>query len=130
MRNDVIRNKISWFYWIAETSILNSIVNHFDGSRVFFLMSLISINLNDSFCLGAIRDFPANAALIHFYGIMMCLVVSAIFVVFGLMGSKLNQLSAIAGFGLYSLDTSLIFCNLIGLYCSFMFGFCIGSGLD
>jgi len=46
------------------------------------------------------------------------------------MGSKLNQLSVIAGFGLYLLDTSLVFCNLIGLYCSFMFGLCLYSGLD
>ena len=105
-----VKSSGSWFYWIAGLSLINSIAA-MSGSG-FFIVGLSVTLLLDSFLQGVV----GNARAI---GLLLNVIVSGVFVLFGVFACKRHVWAFIVGMLLYAGDTLLTM--LLGLWLSFAF---------
>lgn len=112
-RTRSIKGGASWFYWIAVVSIINTLLLFFDGN-LSFLVGLGITQLVDGFAYNLFDYFGIIAIIC---GIAINLLISGIFVFFGIMANKLKRWSFISGMILYGLDTIIfiIFNDLFGV---------------
>lgn len=103
-----IKNGISWFYWIAGLSILNTLIFTF-GGNINFVVGLAITQFLDGFASGLAAEFTGNASLIiRIVGFAMNAMVVGIFIVFGILGNKRIKWAIIVGMVIYLID-GLIF---------------------
>jgi hypothetical protein len=103
----------NWFYWIAGLSIITSLIA-FGGGGWRFLISLGSTQIIDGFAQ-ALAAEVGNAAKI--IGLVLDLVVTGVFVLFGVLANKKQLWAYILGMVAFGLDglISLVFADWIGV---------------
>lgn len=93
-----------WFYWIAAFSVINSVIAFFQGG-VYFVIGLAYTQIVDLIAF-ALEPELGNIALI--VGLVINLVISGVFALFGLFSLKGIRALMVCGIGLYVID-GLIF---------------------
>jgi hypothetical protein len=97
------KNGVSWFYWIAGLSLINTVVILFDGSWNF-IAGLGITQLIDAFAYSLAESFGNN---IIYIGLFINLLIIGMYVVFGRLAHKKIKWAIITGMVLYSLDAVL-----------------------
>lgn len=98
------KNGISWFYWIAGLSIINTLVLYFNGD-ISFMVGLGITQLIDVIAFELTYALGKN---LLFYGVVINLIISLFFVLIGKLGAKRKKVVIIIGMVIYALD-ALIF---------------------
>lgn len=103
-----IRSGISWFYWIAAMSLINSIT-YLLNLESTFVVGLGVTQLIDGVALAIAQDATAEISLfIRIVGYAFDLALIVAFVLFGIFGRKRVRWVIITGMVLYGLDTILV----------------------
>ncbi len=101
------RNGVSWFYWIAGFSFLNTIIYAFGGSWNFHI-GLGATQFIDGYVTAlATQTGPSGGWLVRGVGFVLDLAIGGIFVVAGVLGRKRYRWAISAGAFLYALDALL-----------------------
>jgi phosphate starvation-inducible membrane PsiE len=95
------RNGASWFYWIAGLSLLNCVINLFNGS-VSFISGLGITQMIDGTAY-AMKDFYGVGVM--YFGFVLNLIIIAGFFLLGRLAYKRKKWAMIVGIILYGLDT-------------------------
>ena len=100
----VYRSGARWFFWIAGLSLLNSIVFRMEG-QVNFLFGLGVTQIVDGVTRVVIEEgLFKNANMISGLSMMVILLLSGLFVVFGLLTRKKKKWAFFVGTILYVID--------------------------
>ncbi|MDX9863446.1 MAG: hypothetical protein RBT34_01440 [Anaerolineaceae bacterium] len=100
----VYRSSARWFFWIAGLSLLNSIVFRLDG-QVNFLFGLGITQLVDGINRAILEEgLLENTRLISGFSMVLVLLLSGLFVFFGLLTRKKMKWAFFVGTILYVLD--------------------------
>ena len=102
-----IKNGANNFYWIAGMSVLNSLISTFEGG-ITFVIGLGITQFVDAFAMLFAQDIPEAAILFKGIGIVVSIVISAIFAILGLFAVKAKRWAFITGMVLYVLDGGLL----------------------
>jgi hypothetical protein len=103
-----IRSGLSWFYWIAAMSLINSITYLLNVESTF-VVGLGVTQLIDGVALAIGQDATAEIGLfIRIVGYAFDLALIVAFVLFGIFGRKRVRWVIITGMVLYGLDTILV----------------------
>jgi hypothetical protein len=94
-------NGVSWFYWIAGLSLINSVVILFNGSWSF-IAGLGVTQIIDAIAYELAGYFSQNLIYIAF---IINLLIIALYVVLGIFAYKRKKWVIICGMVLYSIDT-------------------------
>lgn len=123
------RRNITWFYWLAGLSIINSIISLFGGS-ITFLFGLGVTQVVDGFIFVIQEELGANAIL-PLVGFFINLVIALFFVLFGYLGLKGKRWAIITGLVLYLLDGLLVlfFADYLGAIFHLWVIFSLAMGL-
>jgi hypothetical protein len=118
------------FYWIAGLSVINSLVFIFGGG-ITFVVGLGITQLVDGFAYGFAQSIPVYAILFRAIGFMISILISGVFVLFGVFAAKAKKWSFIIGMVLYSLDAilMLVFKDFLGFGFHLFFLFLLYGGL-
>jgi hypothetical protein len=105
LRADMVyRSSARWFFWIAGLSLLNSIVFRMDGT-INFLFGLGATQLVDGINRAIIEEgLFENANMLSGLSMVIILVLSGLFVIFGLLTRKKKKWAFFVGTILYVLD--------------------------
>jgi hypothetical protein len=99
-----MRSGISWFYWIAGLSMVNSIVSIAGGS-MSFVVGLAVTQAVDAFAGVFIQKLSSNGTLImHAIALFIDLTIAGLFVAAGYLGQKRITWAIILGMAIYALD--------------------------
>ena len=103
----------NWFYWIAGLTVVTSIIA-FGGGGVRFLISLGITQLIDGVAEAISTEGPGVAKVI---ALVVSLLISAVFVIFGYLANQKMLWAYIAGMVLFTLDAvlSLVVQDWIGV---------------
>jgi len=103
-----IRSGLSWFYWVAALSFINSITYMLNMESTF-VVGLGITQLIDGVALGIAQEATAEIGLfIRILGYAFDLALIVAFVLFGIFGRKRVRWVIITGMVLYGLDTILV----------------------
>ena len=126
-----IRSGISWFYWIAALSVLNTIIYLF-GSSLTFVVGLGMTQFVDGFTSALATQIGQGGFVFRLVGIGLDLSIAGAFAAIGYFGIKRVRWPIIAGMVLYFLDALLLL--FAGDYLGILFHawalFSIGTGLN
>jgi hypothetical protein len=103
--NDEVKKGANWFYWIAAMSVINSLIM-LTGTNWGFAMGL-AITQVVSAIAGAIAGLEEQASGIgafHIGALVANILISGVFVLFGVLAGKGKKWAFILGLVLYSLD--------------------------
>ena len=103
----------NWFYWIAGLTIVTSVIA-FGGGGIRFLISLGITQIID----GVAEALSAEAGgAVKAIALVLSLLISGVFIVFGLLANKKMLGAYIVGMVLFGLDglLSLVFQDWIGV---------------
>jgi hypothetical protein len=99
-----IKGGMSWFYWIAGTSVVNSVL-FFTGSKLTFVMGLIATQFIDGFSYGMqLRASPGLVTLLQVITVILNVFFAGLFLLFAYLGRKRYRWAIVAGMVLYALD--------------------------
>ncbi len=118
------------FFWIAGLSVINSIIQVFGGSLTF-VVGLGIAQFVDGFASGAASSFPDSALMLKLVGLFMSVLISGVFVIFGVFASKGRRWAFITGMILYALDAILVvvFGDIFGFVFHLLFLWLLFNGL-
>ena len=103
-----VRGGISWFYWIAGLSIVNTLL-YFFGASITFVIGLGATQIVDAFAQAfAVELGSPGSTIVYIIGFIMDIVLAGIFLAAGFLGIKGHRWTVIVGMVLYALD-ALIF---------------------
>ena len=103
-----IRSGLSWFYWIAGLSLINSITYLLELESSF-VVGLGVTQLIDALALAIAQESTAEIGLfLRIIGYAFDLALIVAFVLFGIFGRKRVRWVIITGMVLYALDTILV----------------------
>ena len=101
---NTIKSGISWFYWIAGLSLINSGIQLINGS-ISFVVGLAATQFIDGLAMGlANLSEPPMATIIRVGGLLINIGISGMFALAGFLGLKRYSAAIIAGMVLYALD--------------------------
>ncbi len=103
-----VKGGASNFYWIAALSVINSLGAVFNLG-VNFVIGLGVTQVVDALAMVIAEGIPENSALIHTFGVILSIGISALFAVFGYFAAKGHRWAFIVGMVFYSLDGLLLF---------------------
>lgn len=112
------RNSMNWFYWIAGLSFINSILAAF-GANLSFTVGLGITQLVDALAIIITNDLGITNHLLIIFSLVISLLFSGLFVLFGFLANKRKKGAIITGMVLYALDG--ILCFVIGIYIDGLF---------
>jgi hypothetical protein len=113
------KSGVNWFYWIAGLSILNSLIFTLGGD-LYFVVGLGVNYLLTGIIYGMTGvDFTLLPTGIKILTLLLCVIASSVFFLFGYLANKKSAWAFITGMILYTLD-GLIFL-MIGDYLSIAF---------
>jgi hypothetical protein len=99
-----IKGGISWFFWIAGLSILNSII-FFAGSSITFVVGLGITQFIDGFIFALIKEVsPEAGTVFRIIGFGLDFLFAGLFLACGMLGRKKLRWAVIVGMVLYGLD--------------------------
>lgn len=99
-----IKNGVSWFYWIAGLSILNSVLNLF-GTTYTFVTGLGITQIIDGFMLYFAQELGGKGwNVLLLISFIVDVAFAGLFVIFGILGSKRYYWVVIVGMVLYAID--------------------------
>jgi hypothetical protein len=103
----------NWFYWIAGLTLVTSVIA-FGGGGIRFLISLGITQIIDG-AADAISADGGGAAKV--FALVLALMISGVFIVFGVLANKKSLGAYIIGMVLFGLDglLSLVFQDWIGV---------------
>ena len=103
----------NWFYWIAALTIITSFIAFFGGG-IRFLISLGLTQFIDAVAAGLATQLGGAVQVV---GLVLDLVVTGVFVLFGYLANKKMLWAYVAGMVVFLLDglLSLAFQDLIGV---------------
>lgn len=118
------------FYWIAGLSVINTLLYIFGGG-ITFVVGLGITQIVDGFAYGMAQAAPSYAIVFKGIGFIISLVISGVFVLFGVFAAKAKKWSFITGMVLYSLDAviMLIFKDFLGFGFHLFFLWLLFGGL-
>jgi hypothetical protein len=93
-----------WFFWIAGLTILTSVVSLFGGGFAFFL-SLGTTQFIDGVAKGLAPEFGDTTKIV---GLILDILVAAVFALLGWFALKRHLWSFVAGMVLFVLDALLL----------------------
>lgn len=111
------RRGISWFFWIAGLSILNSIL-YIAGANLYFVIGLGITQFVDAVATGLIQEIGVTyATLLHLIALGINIGFAGIFITAGLLSRKHYRWALIIGMVLYFMDAILmvLFQDWLGL---------------
>ena len=119
------------FYWIAGLSVVNSLITAFGGG-ITFVIGLGITQVIDAFALVFSQEAPDGALIFKGIGVVLSIVISAIFAIFGFFAGKAQRWAFITGMVLYGLDSLLIlfFKDWIGFLFHLYFMWGLWNGLQ
>ncbi len=112
------KNAIGWFYWIAGLSFLNSLLAAFNAN-FSFTIGLGITQLIDAVAIGATKRLGTTSYLLIIFSLIISLLFSGLFVLFGYLGNKRKKGAIITGAVIYILDGILAL--VLGLYLDGLF---------
>ena len=103
----------NWFYWIAGLTIVTSVIA-FGGGGIRFLISLGITQIIDGAAEAISADGGGVAKMV---ALVLSLLISGVFIIFGVLANKKILAAYIAGMVLFGLDglVSLVFQDWIGV---------------
>lgn len=107
-----IKNGVSWFYWIAGLSAINTLVFAANGALTF-AVGLGVTQVIDAFAGGFAEamapDFgPTVSFVVRAFGIGLSLAFAGVFIVLGVLGMRRHQWVVLAGMIFYGLDALVL----------------------
>src|SRR5215216_5985551 len=107
------RSGANWFYWIAALTIITSLIAFFGGG-IRFLISLGLTQFIDALAAGLA---PQLGGAVQVVGLVLDLLVTGVFVLFGYLANKKMLWAYVAGMVVFLLDglLSLAFQDVIGV---------------
>lgn len=106
-QSQALRSGANWFYWIAGLSIVNSLVQLFQGEWGF-VIGLGITQAFDGFAASFSEGVEPNIALIiRGFALVMDILVALVFVFFGWMAGKKKGWAFVTGMILYLLDGAI-----------------------
>ena len=122
------RSGVNWFYWIAGLTIITSLITLFGGG-IRFLISLGLTQFIDGF---AAALAPQLGGAVQVVGLILDLIVTGVFVVFGVLAGKKMLWAYIAGMVVFFFDglLSLVFMDVIGVIAHVVVLFVLFRGLQ
>ncbi|MEA5077760.1 MAG: hypothetical protein VB013_04245 [Anaerolineaceae bacterium] len=112
------KNAIGWFYWIGGLSFINSILA-LVKSTFSFIFGLGITQLVDGIAIGATERIQSETKIFYVFSLVISLIFSGLFVLFGYLGNKKKKGAIITGIILYGLDA--ILCLVLGAYLDGLF---------
>ena len=103
----------NWFYWIAGLTIVTSVIA-FGGGGIRFLISLGITQIID----GVAQEISADGGgAVKVVALILSLLISGVFIIFGVLANKKMLAAYIFGMVLFGLDglVSLVFQDWIGV---------------
>ena len=103
----------NWFYWIAGLTIITSLIAFFGGG-IRFLISLGLTQFIDGVALGLATQLGGAVQVV---GLVLDLIVTGVFVLFGYLANKKMLWAYVAGMVVFLFDglLSLAFADYIGV---------------
>jgi hypothetical protein len=99
-----LRGGANWFYWIAGLSLINSVINFFEGS-LSFLVGLGVTQVVDAIAFIIAEELTGSGVLIvKLIALGFDVTIAAMFVLAGFLAKKRKQWVFIVGMLLYALD--------------------------
>jgi hypothetical protein len=125
-----LKTGASNFYWIAGLSVINTLIYIFGGG-ISFVVGLGITQFVDGFAHGVANYNPTNAILFKGIGFIVSLMISSVFILFGIFAAKGKKWSFITGMVLYSLDAilMLVFKDFLGFGFHLFFLWLLYGGL-
>lgn len=105
-RDARFKNGVTWFYWIAALSVINSII-YTAGGTITFVVGLGATQVIDGLASGFAERLGSNWAYLKDIGLLLDVIVAAIYALFGFLGKKHHRAPIIIGFILYILDAGI-----------------------
>jgi len=107
------RSGANWFYWIAALTIITSLIAFFGGG-IRFLISLGLTQFIDAVAAGLATQLGGAVQVV---GLVLDLVVTGVFALFGYLANKKMLWAYVAGMVVFLLDglLSLAFRDVIGV---------------
>ena len=107
------RSGANWFYWIAGLTIITSLIAFFGGG-IRFLISLGLTQFIDGVALGLATQLGGAVQVV---GLVLDLIVTGVFVLFGYLANKKMLWAYVAGMVVFLFDglLSLAFADYIGV---------------
>lgn len=102
------RGGVSWFFWIAALSAINTAL-YWIGSDTSFLVGLGITQFIDAIATQIRTDLGSGSEIITVVAIVLDFFFAGIFVIFGILGRKRKLWAIIVGMVLYLLDGIFIF---------------------
>lgn len=93
-------NSINWFYWIACLAIISTVV-FFSGYALAFIIGLAATQFID-------LQLSQAAAPLRVLGVIIDLVISGLFFLFGYLGRKKDRRAIVTGMIVYAADAILL----------------------
>jgi len=99
-----IKGGMSWFFWIAGLSIINSII-YFTGGSITFVVGLGATQFIDGAVSALVREVnPTTGIIIRVIGYGLDFLLAGVFVACGILGRKKFRWAALFGMVFYLLD--------------------------
>jgi len=99
-----VRSGVSWFFWIAGLSLINTVV-FLTGGSISFVVGLGATQLIDAIVkAGTERLGDQGAMVLRIVGFVLDLVIAGFFVGVGLLGRRMHRWALILGMVVYALD--------------------------
>ncbi len=103
-----VKNGLSWFYWIAGLSVLNSVI-YLTGNSMTFAIGLGATQFVDGFTTALARQASASMVpMVHAVGITLDLFFAGLFALCGWLGRKRIVWIILLGMAFYVLDALLV----------------------
>ncbi len=102
-----VRGGVSWFYWIAGLSLVNSAA-YLLGATWTFVVGLGITQIVDGLMAGLIRELGESWSALRLIGLGIDICIAAMFVLMGYFGRKRVRWPVIVGMVLYALDAMLV----------------------
>lgn len=91
------------FYWIAALSVINSILS-LTGSSTYFVIGLAVTLIMDGLTGAVSQSLPDASVIVTIIGLVLSILVSAVFALFGYFAAQGKRWAFIVGMVLYGLD--------------------------
>ncbi|MBI5839034.1 MAG: hypothetical protein HZB19_02930 [Chloroflexi bacterium] len=119
------------FYWIAALSVINSVISASNGS-VSFVVGLGATQIVDALANAFAVEAPDGALIFKGIGIVLSVLISAVFALFGFFAGKMHRWAFITGMIFYALDALLLllFQDWIGFLFHLYFLWGLWNGLQ
>ena len=119
------------FHWIAGLSVVNSLISAFGGG-ITFVIGLGLTQVVDAFAGLFAKEFVESTLIFKITGLILSILISGVFVFFGLFAGKQQRWAFITGMILYGLDAIILlyFQDWIGFFFHLYFLWGLWNGLQ